>query len=507
MATSSLKQFAVLLPRSIRPAGTAQTPTFNPNSTTQTLTLPTYREHLVDLFDTRIASDSRALIQQLFVNDPDMSAAVHSFLTVADTEPIFLVKDANGQLDRAGQKILNSLIQSFTQRFDYSKGFKIVQSLSALTESCRYMLLLRGALGGEIVLTKEYFPAELRLVDMRSVSWYETQPGKFVPEQESADGKKISLDIPTFLTTWFRKDPTAIYSNSPFVSAINTIAARQQVINDLYRIMRITGYPRMDVKVMEEVALKGATPDVLADPIKKATFLRNKLSEITSLITTIRPDQAFVHFDSVEPKILNEKSAASTLDITSVIETLNAQNQAGLRTMATILGRGTSGVNTASVESRVFSMSAQALNQPVADFLSQALTLALRFQGSQSYVHVMFAPVELRPDTELEPMLAAKASRLREDLSLGILTDDEYHLEMYGRMRPDSAPELSGTGFMNKGSGQEGLEISPNSDPLGRSLAPKGGKKRCVTTKLVNNKPFDAPEITHYHPRHYEQTC
>jgi hypothetical protein len=417
-----------------------------------------------------------------------MSAAVHAFLTVADTQPIILVKDENKQFDRVGQKVLNSLLNQLTQRNDYTTGFKIVQSLNMLAESCRYMLLLRGGLGGELILSKEWFPSELRLVDMQSIHWYEKTPGKFTPEQWTDSGAKVPLDIPTFVTTWFRRDPTTIYSNSPFVSAINTIAARQQVINDLYRIMRVTGYPRMEVEVLEDVALKGADPATLADPTKKAQFLRNKLGEVVNTISSIRVDQAFIHYDSVKPKIMNEKAAGNSLNIDSVIETLNAQNQAGLRTMATILGRGTSGVNTASVESRVFSMSAEALNKPVADFLSQLFTLALRFQGSTSSVEVTFKSVELRPLTELEPMLSVKASRLRQDLSDGIITDDEYHLEMYGRLRPDSSPELSGTGFMTKSSTIDPMSISPNKDPLGQAISAPGGQAAVRDNKTKTPK-------------------
>jgi hypothetical protein len=185
---------------------------------------------------------------------------------------------------------------------------------------------------------------------------------------------------------------------------------------------------------------------------------------------------------------MNEKAAGNSLNIDSVIETLNAQNQAGLRTMATILGRGTSGVNTASVESRVFSMSAEALNKPVADFLSQLFTLALRFQGSTSSVEVTFKSVELRPLTELEPMLSVKASRLRQDLSDGIITDDEYHLEMYGRLRPDSSPELSGTGFMTKSSTIDPMSISPNKDPLGQAISAPGGQAAVRDNKTKTPK-------------------
>ncbi len=48
---------------------------------------------------------------------------------------------------------------------------------------------------------------------------------------------------------------------------------------------------------------------------------------------------------------------------------------------------------------------------------------------------------------------------------------------MHGRIRPDSAPELSGTKFYNAGSSAVGAsDVSPQADPMGRSLAPAGGK-------------------------------
>lgn len=492
MATSSLRSkigsaLAIVLPKRSNPEGTVPTPTYNPSSPDAVLTVPTYRDHLIDLFDTRAAQDSRSLIKSLLQSDPDMSAALNAFLVAADTKPLMVVKDINDQIDRPGQLILNEVLMSLTQRNDYSKGFQIKSSMSALTEACRYMLLLRGALGGELILSKEFFATELRLVDMAKIEWYEKQANVFSPTYVSESGQRIPLEIPTFFTTWFRKDPTTIYSTSPFVSAINTIAARTQVINDLYRIMKVTGYPRMDVTVLEEVLIKNMPSQYQTDPEQRATYLQGKLTEITTAISSIRPDQAFVHYNSVTADMMNEKSSGMTLNIDSIITTLNAQNQAGLKTMATILGRGESGVNTASVEARVFSMSAQSLNNPIADLLSQALTLAIRLRGSQSYVDVKFKAVELRPDTELEPMLAIRRAGLRQDLSDGLITDDEYHLAMYDRLAPEGTPLLSGTGFMNKSdSTVDPTEISPNSDPLGQSIAVPGGQKASKDNK---NKP------------------
>jgi hypothetical protein len=121
-------------------------------------------------------------------------------------------------------------------------------------------------------------------------------------------------------------------------------------------------------------------------------------------------------------------------------------------------------------------MNAEEVNEPVGEIWSQMMTMAVRLLGHEtSYVECRFRSPELRPELELEPQLTMKSARLREDLSLGIITDDEYHLEMYGRIRPDNAPELSGTNFMGaSGSSVDTEGVTPNSDPLGRSISPEG---------------------------------
>jgi hypothetical protein len=144
--------------------------------------------------------------------------------------------------------------------------------------------------------------------------------------------------------------------------------------------------------------------------------------------------------------------------------------------MATIIGRGESGVNTASVEARVFSLNAQALNTPVADFLSQVLTMALRFTGSESYVECKFQDVEMRSTTELETQLLVRSQRLKDDLALGLISDSEYHLMVYNRLPPEGTPQLSGTNFNAKQTaGVDTGALSPNGDPVGRAASAPGG--------------------------------
>lgn len=469
------KILTIILPKKkANEKGASATATYSPSGS-GVLSAPAYLDHMTDIFTSRSTYDSRSLMKEMFKHDPDVSATVSAYLTIAATEPIMLVYDAEGNLSKDGVKLLEQLLVALTTRVDYSLGFQLKPTLRALCEEFRYMTLLRGAIGAELVLNKMYLPTEVRLIDPSSVKWTEKAPGQYKPSQEvQGQNAPTNLDLPTVFWSFFRRDPTEIYTYSTFVAAINTIAARQQVINDLYRIMNITGFPRMELEVMEDVLVKNAPANVRDNAASLRTWMEERLKEIGQAFSSIRADQAYVHTDAVQPKIMNSEKPGATLDISKVIETLNAQNQAALKTVSTVIGRGESGVNTASVEARVFSLNADALNDPIEEILSGILTLAIRLNGFDGRVEVSFRPAELRPETELEPQLSLRQTRLLTDLSLGLITDEYYHLKMYGRLPPDGTVALSGTGFQHQNTGAS--QISPNSDPMGKSLSPDGSK-------------------------------
>lgn len=481
MATNSLtsKLGQILLPKKTpSPQGVSNSPTFQSNNSANVLTVPAYRDHLTDIFTTRSADDANTLLQNLLVQDADASAALNAYLTVADTDPILYVKDINDMIDREGQKTLNAILDTLTTRYDYNTvGFQYKPTLRAMAEELRYMLLLRGMMVAEAIISKEGVFDAIRLVDPVSLKWYEKTNGRLTPEQTpTGGGNAISLDVPSIFVSYFRQDPTKAYSNSPFVSAINTLAARQRIINDLYRIMLITGYPRLDIEVLEDVVVKNAPLDIKGDSVKLTQYINNTITSITNTVSNLRADQAFVHTDSIRADMVNTKSAGMTLDIQPIIKTLNAQNQAGLRVMATTLGRGEAGVNTASIEALLFAKNAEALNLPIAELWEQIFTFILRLTGSTSRVVVKFRPVEMRPATELEAQLVLRQARLLKELSLGTITDDDYHLETFGRIRPDSAPLLSGTGFEASGGVVDAGGISPTQDATGRSVSSSADK-------------------------------
>lgn len=476
---ASLNPIKLILPKGKGvKGGKSYTPTYNPRN--PVLRAPTYREHLTDLYSSRQANDSRDLLNDAVRHDPDVSGAVHAYLTIAGSADLVVYAyDPNDQLDVEGIKLGRALLNQVCTVNDYSLGFSNKPVLSSILSDLRYFMLLRGMNSAELVFDKQMVPSELRLVDPKTLIWNEKQPGVFAPTQKPGGAQvEIDLNIPTFFVSRFHQNPTDVYSFSPFVSAINTIAARQEVINELYRIMKVVGYPRLDVQVLEDVIMQNAPVTIRSDAKKLREHVDAEISKIASQIQNIRSDQALVHSSAVEAKIINEKNPGAGMQITQVIEVLDAQNQAALKVMPAVIGKADGG-QVAGTEARLFALGADSLNRSIAEVITKALTLAARLAGYQGRIEARFNPVELRPVLELEPQKVMKSARLKQDLSAGLISDLEYHMEMYGRPPPDGTPELSGTNFLAPNAAEANVDasnITPNQDVHGRSLAPPGGK-------------------------------
>ncbi|MGN6820258.1 MAG: hypothetical protein ACTHJR_16465 [Sphingomonas sp.] len=485
---------AILLPKGKGvKGGRGYSTTFNPR--TDTISAPLYRDHLDDIYTSRVSNDARTLLATLVNTDPDISAAVSSFLTMAESvDPVIFAYDVKDNIDTKGIALGQQIFAQLTTTNDYTIGYSAKDTVDAMCNNHRYMVMLRGMTAGELVLDKAYVPSELRIIDPGTIEWHEKQNGVYAPLQKPAGSNdQIDLNIPTFFTSYFHQSPLSVYSYSPFVSAINTIATRTQVINDLYRIMKITGYPRMDISVVQEVLNANAPPQFRNDPKKVREFVEDEMGRIRQQFAAMQASGVFVHSDAVQAKIINDKNPGVSLPIENVIQVLDAQNQAALKVMPAVVGKGSNG-QVASTEARLFALSADALNRTVAGILTKALTLAARLSGYDGRIEVVFPPVELRPRMELEPQLTMKSSRLKQDLSLGLITDIEYSMEMYGRPPLPGQPELSGTGFLDQQTVSVNSDgVTPNSDPLGRSQSGDGGNGVATDNKAksgnTNKKP------------------
>src|ERR1041384_5722836 len=197
MATSLLSNFQILLPKKkAKPGGTTYTNTYRPG--TPAVTLPGYKEHLEDLFSTRIANDSRELIKALCRHDPDVSASLFAYSSIASSAKMVIeAYDLNGVESPEGIQIANAILERVFNVNDYTLGFSAKLSREEFFNEMSYMILMRGGAGMELVLNKQLEPDSFRLVDIATLTWNETAPGVYKPMQKTAgaQGDGISLDI------------------------------------------------------------------------------------------------------------------------------------------------------------------------------------------------------------------------------------------------------------------------------------------------------------------------
>ena len=158
---------------------------------------------------------------------------------------------------------------------------------------------MRGA-GHVFVLDKMLAPDALRVFDPISLHSREKKPNEYKPVQvESGSSDEIRSGHPHIFCFLFSSRPDDDLFVQPLRRRqINRGAAREQVINDLYRIMKIAGFPRVDVTILEEVVTKAAPSGREG---RRDTFaflwLNDRMNEVRNTFTNLRTDQALVHFE------------------------------------------------------------------------------------------------------------------------------------------------------------------------------------------------------------------
>jgi hypothetical protein len=78
---------------------------------------------------------------------------------------------------------------------------------------------------------------------------------------------------------------------------------------------------------------------------------------------------------------------------------------------------------------------------------SRAFTLAARLMGQDVYVEFAYEELTLKPSGELEAYKAMEQSRVLEQLSLGLISDEEACVKLTGNLPPANYKPLSGTMF------------------------------------------------------------
>lgn len=330
---------------------------------------------------------------------PDVSFAVWNFMRISDSGYTIRVENVDDdETYEEGLEEVLALIKRLSQpnveNFELSRDFdKIVQQLILST-------VVRGACSLELVLTPSYDDvAFIAPVDPATVD-FKFENDRYVPYQ---DEETLSLDIPTFFYEGLDSMIDSPYGRSPILGALNTVFFQMQVLNDLKQVVHNQGYPRFDITILEEVLLNRMPITIRNNEEKKQKWLNEKLQEIIEMYNNLDPDDSFVHYDSVNVGMAGGgQNGGAVIDPQKLMDVIDSQLMAGLKTLSTILGRRSTG-NTesfAKMEIKLYIKGVEAIQKTVERTLSKALTLTLNIKGMQGVVYFKFNPVEIRTSME-----------------------------------------------------------------------------------------------------------
>ena len=408
----------------------------------------------------RSSGDTETILKNLQKYDADSSNAIWSVLRFADTELDIYFVDDKGVFDA-------DKTQQFIATLDSTwLGTVGAPNPRELSVNIMQQLFMFGGLGMEVILDEFKLPTRFVTIAAKEIKWRKKN-GVFLPFQE-AQGKEIKLDIPTFFYANTDLHPDQAISDSPLLSAIQAVTFKQTVINDIQRVIRRAGYPRHRVKILEDILIKNAPGDIRHDPEKLEKWVIKQKKDISDGLSKLNPEDAIVVFDSVEIDYLSTQGSM-TVDFRPIVEVLDSQLTSSLKVLPSILGKGSGSQNIASVETMVFINTPTFLQNRADKMLSQAYTLSARLMGLKGTIRVKHRPINLRPELELEPQKLAKQNRILQLQSFGHITDSEAAIELGINHLPEN--DLSGTLFLDSGPSTDTANISPNADPLGRSIS------------------------------------
>lgn len=427
-----------------------------------------------DIEAIRNFTDPTQAIRVLSRKEGTTGTAVFSFTQIADSGySLKAFSTSTNEFDPDGTNLAMSVLASIDTLYDYSKGYADKRTVKSLLVAMLKEVTISSFIGLELVLNKQRLPDKLVPVPFNGIVWnskgdgtkYPVQPGTFT------GGDDIELNIPTFWTSVMQEDLTRLYASPMFEPAIDRSIQFLGFVQDMWRTVKVAGHTRLIVKLNAENIKASAPKDVQKSAVKLKKYMEDQLLAVKDLVEGLQPEDAIVVYDTADVENLAAKDIKS--DYSSLMATISGMLATSLKAHPSILGLRMEGSQSLSnTESLVFLQNAAAIQVPVEDVMSRAMTLATRLYGADVYVKFKFNDINLRPADELEAYKVMKQSRVNNDLSLGRITDEDAAAILQTGPLPAGAPLLSGTMFMHPQPTSQVDDPNAPRDPQGEVLSP-----------------------------------
>ncbi len=468
----------VVIPANVIKAARSRTsPATNPNKGDVIPNTTLYRLMNETAANYRTATSVASLLRHLARAEGPISTATHNIVQVANCDHLITARDSvTHEFSPEGTALANSILASMGTLYDFTEGFSTKKSIEVLKSHMLREVVLTGAIATELVLNKVRLPERMQVVPYETLELVSDGKGGYYPQQRiSGQNDATSLDIATFWLSYMQQDANSVYAFSMMDSALKLIIYFEEFMEDVRRSIRNNGHTRTVVTLDLEKLTKTAPTEIRRDAVKMKAWMESVQAGVQAQLQALSPQDALVMFDLGKAENL-QAGLGSKVDYTPLMGALAGMYATAMKTPPSAIGLRLEGGSQAlgNIESLIFIKSCKAVQTPVEEVLSRALTLSTRLYGVDVYVEFQFKPINLRPETELQAFYTMEKQAILENLSLGFITDD-YAAHLLGTgPRPASAPPLSGTMFAGGGAKSTDAEDStnPGDSAMGRNLQP-----------------------------------
>jgi hypothetical protein len=401
----------------------------------------------LDLLTLRSGTTTKSTIRELAKVSPDLSASVWAYQRlVVSKEFVAVARNQDGTANPTATEALQQVLARMNYLTDYAQGFNNISGVHAVAEALTKELVLEGACSMELVLDKARLPSRMQPIAVSQLSFYEAKDGTTYPVQTIV-GEDRNLDTPAFFYEVIDQDLLTAYSESPLEPALAATLSDAEFTQDLRRVVKRALHPRLDATIDGELYRKSIPNDLLGNADGLRAYQENYIGAVETTVNGLEPDDALVHFDAVKFDYLNNGNVTLSKEWDAMQAMINSKLATGTKAPPSVLGHGSGSANIASAEIQLFLKYAEGFQLKLNSMFSRALTLGLRLMGEDVYVQFEFAAIDLRPVAELESFRTMKQSRILEQLSIGLISDEDAALMLTGKLPPANYKPLSGTFF------------------------------------------------------------
>jgi hypothetical protein len=494
--TQAAKALPATPPLKVKSKQTTLPSFFTSASPSKTSAIPRSDNQLLNADITALRStsrNSREAVRNFVGASPDLAAAVYAYIRLAvsgDYTAVAYTMDS--QIDPEATKLVQAILARMEYVGEYGNGFSQNPSIRASSESLAKELMLYGGAALEVVFDKALTPTKLQPISITNVDFI--ADGLGVRPIQTIGSEVRDLDTPAFIYTSLDQNLLDAYATSPLEPALQPTLFSQELLNDIRRIVKKVLFPRLKAVINEDRFRANLPAEIQFDPEKLNEYMTSFILDLETRMNNLQPEEALIYFDTLE-LTLESRGNDSLGDELKVLQSLiDGKMASGSKALGAVLGHGAASSNIASTEAALFLKSVQgAVQTKLNEMYSRALTVAARVMGVDCYVKFKYADIDLRPAAELVAFHQTKQAMVLEQLSLGLITDEEASIQLTGHLPPEGYTPLSGTMFKSKQIADSTDESSNNGSTLNQNLnsdAPaqgRGGNTKRNPVKAVDN--------------------